>query len=117
MKGVCGELGSVNQGRFCPHAILGHPPENKKKKSGNYLQKLKKKSGKIYVERIPDIHTNFKKLLKQRINLLITDIDAGYNILHQRFTPVEVGSVTHHPNPVMTKPLYLILSKKIKRND
>jgi len=69
------------------------------------------------VERAPTVEMNFRKLLAKRIDLLVTDVDAGYDVLNKQFTPEERNLITYHHKPVLSKAMYLLLSRKIQTND
>ena len=73
-------------------------------------------AGTIKVERAPSDELNFKKLLEGRIQIVPNDLDAGFDIIRQHFTPEETKLFAYHPQPVKLAPHHLLLSKKIKRN-
>lgn len=70
----------------------------------------------IKVQRTPKDELNFKKMLKDRIQIFPNDLDVGYDMLRKLFSPQKAALFTHHPKPVKSDPLHLLLSKKIKRN-
>jgi polar amino acid transport system substrate-binding protein len=50
--------------------------------------------------------------LKGRIDIFPIGFIAGYNILHQKFSPAEVKLLTHHPKPLMVNKNSSILFPK-----
>lgn len=75
------------------------------------LQDNKEASG-YSLEVIPTDENNFRKLLKGRIDIFPSAIEAAYPLLNQKFTMEERGRLTYHPNPVNSGELYLLFSKK-----
>ncbi len=73
------------------------------------------KTKKISVERVPLDDQNFRKLLEKRINLFPFDVEVGYYTINNLFKN-KAQLFTHHPKPVNSLPLHLILSKKVERN-
>ena len=68
-------------------------------------------------QKVSTLEINFKKLLNNRIDLLISNKDVAYNVLNQSFSKKEISSlsaVEYNPN---TTEYYLILSKKHKKNE
>ena len=59
-----------------------------------------------------DDETNFKKLLKGRIDVTPNDLDAGLSILRRNHSKEEMESVAYHKKPVRSTPHYLMISKK-----
>lgn len=77
---------------------------------------LAEKAGKIKVEYVHDIALNYQKILAGHIQLTVEDVTVGYDIIRNSFSPEEIQLFTHHPKPIITKSLHLILSKRIERN-
>jgi len=73
-------------------------------------------SGQIRAEKVPDPETNFKRLMHCRIDAFIHQPDVAYYHLKQIYTPDEINKITHHPKPVQTFSLSLVLSKKNEKN-
>lgn len=73
-------------------------------------------SGHIKAEKVPDPATNFKRLLYCRIDAFIHQPDVAYYHLKQIYKPDEFNKIIHHPKPIQTFSLSLVLSKKIKKN-
>ncbi|MCX4027535.1 transporter substrate-binding domain-containing protein [Endozoicomonas sp. SM1973] len=71
----------------------------------------------IKIERAYSEIAIFKMLLNKRVDILPSDLDAGYAILYSNYSDDEVNKVTHHPRPYNTTTYHLILSKKIKQNE
>ena len=67
-------------------------------------------------QKVSTLEINFKKLLNNRIDLLISNNDVAYNVLNQSFSKKEIATLSSiEYNPEMTV-YYLILSKKHKKN-
>ncbi len=71
----------------------------------------------IKVDRVSTDLQNFKKMFLKRIMVFPMNTIAGYAILQKEFTPEVVELVTHHPLPLRSQPLHLLLSKKHARNE
>ena len=68
-------------------------------------------------QKVSTLEINFKKLLNNRIDLLISNKDVAYNVLNQSFSKKEISSLSsieYNPNQTV---YYLILSKKHKKNE
>ncbi|MBB5016888.1 polar amino acid transport system substrate-binding protein [Chitinivorax tropicus] len=74
------------------------------------------KSGKIHVDRTNTDVQNFRKLLAGRIQIYPQELQVSINVLQTNFSPEEVSRITYHAKPLMEKDSFLLLSKKIKRN-
>jgi len=83
---------------------------------GDEFEKAEK-TGKISVERAYSNEINFKKLFGNRIKLFPLEPDGGNAILNKEFTAEERKRLTYHPRSFEAKPLYLMLSKKDKKNE
>ncbi len=74
------------------------------------------KVGELLVDRVPSDLLNFKKLLKERIQIFPMNIDAGYSLIQEQFKPENAQLFTNHSKPTQKFVYHLILSKKVKRN-
>ena len=74
------------------------------------------RSKKIYVERVPTDVQNFRKLLKNRIDICIIPLEAGYGVINQEFSQEKAELFTHHPHPLAVRTAHLIFSKKVEKN-
>ena len=74
------------------------------------------KAGDLWVDRVPSDEMNFEKLLNGRIQIFPMDILVGYYMLNQLFAPEVVSQVSHHPTPVRTDPMHLLLNTKNPAN-
>ncbi len=75
------------------------------------------KTKQIKVNRVSTDLQNFKKLFHKHIMVFPMNTFAGYAILQKKFPPEVVELVTHHPLPLRSQPLHLLLSKKHARNE
>ncbi len=74
------------------------------------------KASKLSIERVPTDEINYRKLLIGRIFIFPNDLDVGYQIIQKSFAPKEVQMFTHHPKPLMSDPIFVLFSKKVKEN-
>lgn len=72
--------------------------------------------GRLKVERVPTVEMNFEKLLLGRLDIVITDVEAGYDALREHFSPTEQQRLTYHPTPILAKPMHVLLSRKVPEN-
>ncbi len=72
--------------------------------------------GIISVNRIGTDEANVKLLLKGRIDIFPLDINVGYTMIHNLFSPEDAERFTPHPLPVKDEPLYVLLSKNVEGN-
>ncbi len=84
----------------------------------NYSDKFEaaEKAGRIEVQRVPKEVQNFNKILKGRINIFASNLDAGYALLNKHFPLNQVQLFTYHPKALKITHLCLAFSKKIERN-
>jgi len=71
------------------------------------------KSRLISIEEATHHQQNFKKLLAGRIQLVIIDKEAAFNLLQEQFTESELNAITFHPMPVQSLDIHLGISKNI----
>jgi len=75
-------------------------------------------NGNITIERATEDEMNFQKLLADRVDVIIAEVDVGYDIMERVFTAEEYASITHYEGKsISTSPLYLLLSKQVDGND
>jgi len=70
------------------------------------------KTGKLKVHRVVKALNNFKKLLTGRIDLVVANIDVGYELLYKNFPPAQAALITNHPKSSKTGFYHLLISKK-----
>ncbi len=75
------------------------------------------KAGIITVERVTDDIQSFRMLLSGRIQVYPQEINVGYDVLRKHFASEERQLLTHHGTPFLKSFSYLLLSKKIKKNE
>ena len=73
--------------------------------------------GLIKIYRVTKDVTNFKKLLKNRIDLVFVEEDVGLEILKTQFSPEQVAKITNSPNAYRSTTYHLILNKKTPSNE
>ncbi len=71
--------------------------------------------GQITVERTTEDAQNFQKLMAGRVDLVLCEIDVGYDIIED-IDIAGAEDITHAPKSVNTEPLYLLLSKEVDGN-
>ncbi len=67
----------------------------------------------ITVDVVTKESLNFKKLLGGRIDIFPIDFVVGYNYIVKSFSPDKVLLFTNNPKPLYTKPMFMLISKKI----
>lgn len=72
--------------------------------------------GQITVERTIEDAQNFQKLSAGRVDLVLCEINVGYDIL-ETLSSEDSTNITHASKSVNAEPLYLLLSKKVEGND
>jgi len=75
------------------------------------------KNGSIKVQRIGEELANFKKLLAGRVDVVLNNLDTGYNTILKNLSPEEAARITHHTKTVNSRPLYLLISKKADNSE
>jgi len=82
---------------------------------GEYFEKAEK-SKIIRVQRVPKDEQNFLKLLNGRIQVLINELETGYDLIQNKFSPDQIKKFVHHSKPVKASSHHLLLCKKNKLN-
>jgi len=72
------------------------------------------KSRQVSLEEETHHEQNFKKLLADRIQLVIIDKEAAFNLLQEQFTESELNAITFHPTPIQSLDIHLGISKNIE---
>ncbi len=80
------------------------------------LLKEKQKEGKYILEVVSTDELNFRKMLRERIQIFPLDKDVAFELLNRKFTKKEIQRLTYHPKAVNSGDLYLLFSKKVPRN-
>jgi polar amino acid transport system substrate-binding protein len=60
---------------------------------------------------IPSEESNFKKLLRGKIDLLPSNKFTGNHILKFKFSPKQAAKITYHPKFIEPQPLHLLFSR------
>jgi len=66
----------------------------------------------LKIEFVTREELNFKKLLKKRIDTSTSTLIVGYNIINKLFPPQVSHLFTHHPKPLLTYSMHMLISKK-----
>ena len=74
------------------------------------------KKGIIKLERVAHESLNLKKLLKGRIDLLLTGEVIGEKLIKETLTPAEAEMITFNSKPVREATYHLILTRSISAN-
>ena len=82
---------------------------------GKELEKAEK-DGVIKINRGPEDKLNFKKLMSKRTDVVLNDLDVGYEIINNIFPPDEAKLITHHSMVLDSFDCYLLLTKKLNEN-
>ncbi|MBB5019218.1 polar amino acid transport system substrate-binding protein [Chitinivorax tropicus] len=72
--------------------------------------------GVLQVEYSNNEESGFRKLLTKRVDVILCDVEVGYYVIQNMFTPQQAALFTHHPQPFKVEPQNLLLSKKVDRN-
>jgi polar amino acid transport system substrate-binding protein len=70
------------------------------------------KNGVLKIEEASSDKTNFKKLLKERIDIFPSGIVVGYGILNQSFDNAIVSKLTYHPKILRKSTTHVLFPKK-----
>jgi len=70
------------------------------------------KNGTLQIEEASSDKTNFKKLLKERIDIFPSGIVVGYGILNQSFDNAMVNKLTYHPKILRSSTTHVLFPKK-----
>jgi len=86
--------------------------------SYNYGEEFTKneKDRTIYVERAVKDETGFKKLISNRIDIFVCNLEVGYYLIHKMYSIETARKFTNHFRPVTKAPLVLLLSKKFNKS-
>lgn len=84
--------------------------------NGDEFEKAEK-NGLITVERTSIESNNFKKLLANRIDAVVAEIDTGYDILNRISAAEQIKSIVVSPKKVASFTTHLITSKKLDNGD
>ena len=68
---------------------------------------------KIKMERVNHPQQNFKKLLKNRIELFPFELHVGSSILKKHFTTEQQQQITHHPKPLLNNSSFVLFPKAL----
>lgn len=69
----------------------------------------------VKMQLTPTDEQNYKKLLRNRIDIFPNDPIVGYAQIRNSLSPDEAKMITYHPKEFEVSTLHLIISKKIKR--
>ncbi len=70
-----------------------------------------KKQGKLNTTEVSKESQNFKMLLKGRIDIFPSNMDAGFSVLNNGFTAKEIDQITCHKKPYHQAKIYTIFPK------
>ncbi len=74
------------------------------------------KNGTLIIDRAVEDKMNFQKLDAGRVDIVICEIDVGYEIIDKLFSAEKEKEFIHHPTPISSNSLFLLLSKNITEN-
>jgi len=75
------------------------------------------KEGTLKIEEASSDKTNFKKLLKERIDIFPSGIVVGYGILNQFFDNAMVNKLTYHPKILRSSTTHVLFPKKAPKSE
>ncbi|SHO51543.1 polar amino acid transport system substrate-binding protein [Desulfopila aestuarii DSM 18488] len=74
------------------------------------------KSGAIMIDRVPDDETNFKKLIAGRMDLIIADLEVGYDLINTKMGEA-AGQLTHNAKAITEEDLFLLMNRQNTSNE
>jgi len=74
------------------------------------------KDGIIKIEEASNDKTNFKKLIKERIDIFPSGIVVGYAILNKSFDPAMVSKLTYHPKILRVSTSHVLFPKNAPKS-
>ena len=75
------------------------------------------KDGVLKIEEASSDKTNFKKLLKERIDIFPSGIVVGYGILNQSFDNAMVNKLSYHPKILRSSTTHVLFPKKAPKSE
>jgi hypothetical protein len=70
----------------------------------------------LKIEEASSDKTNFKKLLKERIDIFPSGIVVGYGILNQSFDNLMVNKLTYHPKILRSSTTHVLFPKNAPKS-
>ncbi len=80
-----------------------------------FEQAIKDKT--LRTETVTSDHQNIKKLMLDRVDLIMVEMVVGYTILNNSFVRSKAQMITNHPNPVYESEYHLMISKKLPSHE
>ncbi|WP_169719625.1 substrate-binding periplasmic protein [Psychromonas aquimarina] len=71
----------------------------------------------LYTETVTSDHQNVKKLMLDRVDLIMVEMVVGYTILNESFAPSKAQMITNHPNPIYESDYHLMISRKLAQSE
>lgn len=78
--------------------------------SGEVLEPVVER-GRGRLDMAPDEAMSFQKLVRGRVDVVPATASVGYYILQSKFLPGTAELITHHPRPILTGGLHLIVAR------
>jgi len=75
-----------------------------------------KESGKLEILSVNDDEQNFRLLLSGRIDLVPINVITGLELLRKKFPKEVVSKIAYHPEPVSSRPGFIIFPKRSERS-
>ena len=70
--------------------------------------------GKILIDRVNRPNQNFKRLLKNRIDLFPFELNVGKSILKKQFSQAQQQQLTYHAKPYLNNSSFVLFPKSLK---
>ncbi len=70
-----------------------------------------RKQGKLNITELSKQSQNFNMLLKGRIDIYPSNMDAGFNVLHNHFSAKDIEKITCHKKPYHQAKIYTVFPK------
>ncbi|WP_420546816.1 substrate-binding periplasmic protein [Curvivirga sp.] len=74
-------------------------------------------AGRIKIERVGNVHLNFRKLLTGRISLFPQEINVGYADLRRHLSEEDQARITHHPKPFLNNHSYVLFPRRVEKSE
>ena len=68
-------------------------------------------AGVLWVEFVDEPVLNYRKLMAGRLDMVVEELEVGYDMVRMNFPPEEAARVTHAPRPLTVHPVYLLFPR------
>ena len=68
------------------------------------------------IDRVPEDETNFKKLMAGRVDVVIADLEVGYDLINTKMGEA-AGQLTHDVKAITEEDLFLLMNRQNASNE